>query len=78
MKEILFRGKRTENGEEVIGCLINNMFYKAVDFKNEHNEPIPYIIPNNIDYDCWEDIAEIADMYRVIPETVEQITFLSK
>ncbi len=77
MNEILFEGVRKENGEKVVGCLINNMFFLASrGTVSAKLQPVPYIIPNTIDYDCWEDIAEVADEYEVIPDSVRQLTFL--
>lgn len=48
MNEILFEGIRKDNGEKVIGCLINNMFfYSALGVITAKRKPAPYIIPNN-------------------------------
>lgn len=78
MNEILFEGIRKDNGEKVIGCLINNMFFfHALGEICAKRKPAPYIIPNNeFEYDSWEDIAEYADEYEVLPESVKQLTFL--
>ncbi len=81
MNEILFEGIRKDNGEKVIGCLINNMFFYSalgvINTKRKPAPPAPYIIPNDeFEYDCWNDIAYYADDYEVIPESVKQITFL--
>lgn len=69
-KEILFSGVVIGKKTKVTGSLISNLFYKM------NKEPAYYIIPNTIDYDCWEDIAEVADDYEVYAETVTQETFL--
>lgn len=77
MNEILFEGIRKDNGEKVVGCLINNLFfYSQFGVIRAKRAPVPYIIPNTIEYDCWQDIAEVADEYEVIPETVKQLTYL--
>ncbi len=67
MKEILFRGKRKDNGEWVFGDLIRNLIYdgrekemRIGDIYFEHNG----------------DIHGTA-VYKVIPETVGQITGLT-
>lgn len=71
MREILFRGKRVDNGEWVQGSLVNNIFFRA-----DTNSAIPYIInPDEYeDYDCMDDIGELA--VEVILETVGQFTGL--
>lgn len=67
----LFRGKRKDNGEWVYGNLINNAFF------NNDGFPISYILDtDNIEYDCWTDIAEQINDFEVIPETVGQCTGL--
>jgi len=72
MREILFRGKRVDNGEWVEGSLVNNVFFH-VDTKGA----IPYIInPYEYEeYDCMEDIGDLA--VEVTPETVGQFTGLT-
>lgn len=63
----LFRGKRKDNGKWIEGNLINCAFF------NDDGFPIFYILDtDNIEYDCWEDIAEEINYLEVIPETVEQ------
>lgn len=67
----IFRGKRKDNGEWVEGNLINCAFF------NNDGFPIFYILDtDNIEYDCWEDIAEEIGYLEVIPETVGQCTGL--
>lgn len=67
----LFRGKRKYNGEWIEGNLIN------CDFFNNDGFPIFYILDtDNIEYDCWEDIAVEIGYLEVIPETVGQCTGL--
>ena len=67
----LFRGKRKDNGEWVEGNLINCAFF------NNDGFPIFYILDtDNIEYDCWEDIAEEIGYLEVIPETIGQCTGL--
>ena len=67
MREILFRGKRVDNGEWVEGSLVNNIFCRV-----DTGAAVPYIInPDDYEeYDCMEDIGE------VILETVGQFTGL--
>ena len=67
----LFRGKRKDNGEWIEGNLINCAFF------NNDGFPIFYILDiDNIEYDCWEDIAVEIRYLEVIPETVGQCTGL--
>ena len=67
----IFRGKRKDNGKWVYGNLINTAFF------NNDGFPISYILDtDNIEYDCWTDIAEQIDDFEVIPETVCQCTGL--
>mgnify|MGYP002680596134 CR=1 FL=1 len=66
------KAKRKDNGEWVEGNLINCAFF------NNDGFPIFYILDtDNIEYDCWEDIAEEIDSLEVIPETVGQCTGLT-
>ena len=70
-EKYLFRGKRKDNGEWIEGNLIN------CDFFNNDGFPIFYILDiDNIEYDCWEDIAVEIGYLEVIPETVGQCTGL--
>lgn len=67
----IFRGKRKDNGEWIEGNLINCAFF------NNDGFPIFYILDtDNIEYDCWEDIAEEINYLEVIPKTVGQCTGL--
>lgn len=67
----IFRGKRKDNGEWIEGNLINCAFF------NNDGFPMFYILDtDNIEYDCWEDIAEEVDYLEVIPKTVGQCTGL--
>ncbi len=67
----LFRGKRKDGGQWVAGNLINCAFF------NNDGFPMFYILDtDNIEYDCWEDIAEEINYLEVIPETVGQCTGL--
>ena len=59
MREILFRGKRIDNGEWITGGIFQQ---KADDVKDE----VVYIIDNSSNDVDWT--------HRVIPETVGQFT----
>lgn len=59
MREILFRGKRIDNGEWITGGIFQQ---KADDVKDE----VVYIIDNSSNDVDWA--------HRVIPETVGQFT----
>lgn len=67
MREILFRGKRIDNGEWVKGDLISNLIYDG----REKEKRIGYIY--------FETGGEIhgTEVYNVIPETVGQYTGLT-
>ena len=60
--EILFRGKRKDNGEWVEGFLLIETLYR--------NTREYFIVPKNFSLTC----EEIQDYYIVIPETVGQYT----
>lgn len=67
----IYRGKRKDNKEWIEGNLINCAFFDNDGF------PMFYILDtDNIEYDCWEDIAEEINYLEVIPETVGQYTGL--
>jgi hypothetical protein len=67
-REIKFRGKRVDNGEWIYGSLINNTF------QTNDGKILMYIIDDDMEYDCWEHIAEQLEDYEVIPESVGQYT----
>lgn len=71
-REILFRGKRIDNGEMAEGSLINNAFFHA-----NTKIPVMYIFSPSIDSDCWENVQEGFDIFEVLPETVSQFTGLT-
>lgn len=68
MSDGLFKAIKKSDGEWVTGSLINNMFFTL------NQEPIPYIMTNEINYDCWEDIACCMDEYEVLPDTILKST----
>ena len=66
MREILFRGKRKDNGNWIEGSLLN--------FREN-----TYIIPHNSEY-CYDDTEKLAfdvEYFEVLPETVGQYTGLT-
>ena len=69
MREILFRGKRVDNGEWVEGFYIeaNHHWHN----KGIHKE---WIVTNTIQNGGW---CNVASKYAVIPETVGQYTGLT-
>ena len=70
-REILFRGKRTDNGEWIEGNLITGVFLRG-------GRDIPYIMcPDKADYDCFEDFSVENGISEVDPETVCQYTGLT-
>lgn len=72
MREILFRGKRVDNGEWIRGDLITTPF-----IRNETQQNIIYILDiTKADYDCFEDLVEDNGIFEVDPETVCQYTGL--
>ena len=67
MREILFRGKRRDNGEYVFGC-----YYKQSEFYGDEKE-------DHIIITTHEDLSydQALDYYAVYPETVGQFTGLT-
>lgn len=73
MREILFRGKRVDNGEWIRGDLITTPF-----IRNETQQNIIYILDiTKADYDCFEDFSEENGIFEVDPSTVCQYTGLT-
>lgn len=72
-REILFCGKRSDNGEWIRGDLITTPF-----IRNETQQNIIYILDiTKADYDCFEDLTEDNGIFEVEPETVCQYTGLT-
>lgn len=72
-REILFRGKRVDNGEWISGDLITTPF-----IRNETQQNIVYILDiTKADYDCFEDLTEENGIFEVDRKTVCQYTGLS-
>lgn len=70
MREILFRGKRIDNGEWIRGDLITTPF-----IRNTTQQNIIYILDVvKADYDCFEDLVEDNRIFEVDTETVCQCT----
>ena len=66
----LFKAKRVDNGEWVIGNLITNVFFRL-------GQSIPYILcPDKAEYDCFEDFTEGNGIFEVQPDTICQCTCL--
>lgn len=61
MKEILFRGKRKDNGEWVYGTPLYLIHER-------YKDSFTMIVPLNTEFGC----GELDDFYEVIPETVGQ------
>lgn len=75
-REIIFRGKRIDNGERagewVDGDLISNAFTRLDD-----GSKCCYILNySEIDYQDFKDVFEMLDEFEVDPETVGQYTGL--
>ena len=66
----LYKAKRIDNGEWVIGNLITNVFFRQ-------GQSIPYILcPDKAEYDCFEDFSEENGIFEVQPDTICQCTGL--
>ena len=66
----LFKAKRVDNGEWVIGNLITNVFFRL-------GQSIPYILcPDKAEYDCFEDFTEGNGIFEVRPDAICQCTGL--
>lgn len=66
----LYKAKRADNGEWVIGNLITNVFFRL-------GQSIPYILcPDKAEYDCFEDFTEENGIFEVRPDTICQCTGL--
>lgn len=66
----LYKAKRVDNGEWVIGNLITNVFFRL-------GQSIPYILcPDKAEYDCFEDFTEENGIFEVRPDTICQCTGL--
>ena len=64
----LFKAKRSDNGEWVIGNLITNVFFRL-------GQSIPYILcPDKAKYDCFEDFTEENGIFEVQPDTICRCT----
>ena len=64
----LFKAKRTDNGEWVIGNLITNVFFRL-------GQSIPYILcPDKAEYDRFEDFTEGNGIFEVRPDTICRCT----
>lgn len=73
MREILFKGKRANNGEWIRGDSITTPF-----IRRETQQNIIYILDiTKADYDCFEDLVEDNGIFEVDPETVCQYTGLT-
>ncbi len=66
----LYKAKRVDNGEWVIGNLITNVFFRL-------GQSIPYILcPGKAEYYCFEDFTEENGIFEVRPDTICQCTGL--
>lgn len=66
----IYKAKRTDNGEWVIGNLITNVFFRL-------GQSIPYILcPDKAKYDCFEDFTEGNGIFEVRPDTICRCTGL--
>ena len=66
----IYKAKRTDNGEWVIGNLITNVFFRL-------GQSIPYILcSDKAEYDCFEDFTEENGIFEVRPDAICQCTGL--
>lgn len=66
----IYKAKRVDNGEWVIGNLITNVFFRL-------GQSIPYILcPDKAEYYCFEDFTEGNGIFEVQPDTIFQCTGL--
>lgn len=64
----IYKAKRVDNGEWVIGNLITNVFFRL-------GQSIPYILcPDKAKYDCFEDFTEGNGIFEVRPDTICRCT----
>ncbi len=64
----LFKAKRVDNGEWVVGNLITNVFFRL-------GQSIPYILcPDKVNYACFEDFSEGTWIFEVQPDTICRCT----
>lgn len=64
----LFKGKRVDDGEWVVGNLITNVFFRL-------GKSIPYILcPDKAEYDCFEEFSEGNGIFEVQPDTICRCT----
>ncbi|EGA92607.1 YopX family protein [[Clostridium] symbiosum] len=76
MMKILFKAKRIDDGEWIIGDLITTVFLRREEGRED--EPIPYILDvTKADYDCFDDLAEDNGIFEVFPETICKYTGLT-
>ena len=64
----LFKGKRVDDGEWVVGNLITNVFFRL-------GKSIPYILcPDKAEYDCFEEFSKGNGIFEVQPDTICRCT----
>lgn len=64
----IYKAKRVDNGEWVIGNLITNVFFRL-------GQSIPYILcPDKAEYYCFEDFTEGNGIFEVRPDTICRCT----